>query len=236
MDYIKDKKGFATSLFEEAFGKNADDILENWKDYTSMVPRGSITNMLAAYKYSQDFKEELDFYGFLCFWLACHDRSTWASELAYYEEALRYCKQTDLKTCIQKNYEYSKELHEKRTYEGVHPSAQGRIEGIEKIAAVYGYEDWTLHDAEVKSISYDRDNNTLDIEVDTYIDQWAADNKSHIIPFHFSGILMMEINMDYGNDYFWTTHIYVDNNYIYAEFESANLRVCSKNLSIGDVE
>ena len=58
MDYITDKKAFATSLFEEAFGVSVDHVLSNWKDYTSMVPAGSTTNMLAAYKYAQDFKFE----------------------------------------------------------------------------------------------------------------------------------------------------------------------------------
>lgn len=235
MDYITDKKAFATSLFEEAFGASVDHVLINWKDYTSMVPAGSTTNMLAAYKYAQDFKEELDFYGFLCFWLAYNVQDLRSSKLSFCEEALKYCKQSDMRKDIEWNYNYSKAIREKESFEGIHPSAANRIEGIEKIAAVYGDDILNLHDAEVKSIVYDRDNDTLDIELDTFIPEWAVDKKCHIIPFHFSNILSMEIDMDYGNDYVWTTHIYVDNEYIFVEFESAHLKIGSKNLSIGDI-
>lgn len=235
MDYIKDKKGFATSLFEEAFGDSVSNVMSNWKNFTSMVPRGSITNMLAAYKYAQDFKEELDFYGFLCFWLAYNVQDLHSSRLSYCEEALQYCKQADMRKYIEWNYNYSIAVCEKELFVGVHPSAANRIDGIEKIAAVYGRNDWSLHDAEVKSMVYDRDKDTLDIEIDTFISEWAVDKQCHIIPFHFSNILSMEINMDYGNDYVWTTHVYVDNDYIYVEFESAHLKICSKNLTIGDI-
>ena len=87
-NYITDKNGFATSLFEEAFGVPVEHVLDNWKDYTSMVPSGSITNMLESYKYAQDYKDELDFYGFLCFWLAYNVQELISSRLLYCEEAL----------------------------------------------------------------------------------------------------------------------------------------------------
>jgi len=235
-NFITDKKDFATSLFEEAFGVSFEHVLNNWKDYESIVPPGSVTNMLAAYKFAQDYKEELDFYGFLCFWLAYHVQDLRSSRLVYCEEALQYCKQPDLRKYIEWNYNYSKAIREKEYFEGVHPSANNRVKGIEKIAAVYGHNDWTLHDAEVKSMRYDRDKNTLDIEVDTFIPKWAEDNQCHIIPFQFSNILSIETDMDYGNDYFSTCHIYSENDYFYVEFESAHIKICSRNLSIGEIK
>ena len=38
-----------------------------------------------------------------------------------------------------------------------------------------------------------------------------------------------------GNDYFWTTHFYADDNYIYAVFDSAHMKICARQLTIGDI-
>ena len=235
-NYITDKKAFITSLFEEAFRAPVDKVLGNWNQYISYFFDGAITNMLAAYKYAQSCKEELPFYSFMCFWLACHDMYQRWHKVAYYEEALKYCRQLDLKTDIELNYQLVKAESEKSSFEGLHPSAAHRINGIEKITAVYGHDDWTLHDAEIKNMVYDRDKDILDIEVDTFIPDWATDKRCHIIPFHFSNILSIEADMDYGNDYFSTCHIYSENDYIYVEFESAHIKICSRELSIGDIK
>lgn len=231
-EHITDKRSFVVSLFEEAFGQTADEVLKNWDELTSVEMDGSKTNMQMAYRYAQEFKDELDFYGFMCFWLAIHNR--WC-KLPYYEEALKYCKQPDIKACVETNYNLAKSASEKESYDGLHPSAYGRIEGIEKIAGVYGRDDWTMHDAEVKSIVYDRDKMTLDIEVDTCIPQWAADGEWHIIPFHFSDVLSIEADLEMGNDYFWTTHFYADDNFIYVVFDSAHMKICARQLTIGDI-
>lgn len=232
--YITDKKAFSTALFEEAFGKTVNEVLTNWNDYISLFLGGSLTNMLTAYKYAQQDKDELEFYSFLCFWLACHDRNTLTSQSSYYEEALKYCKNPELKKNIELNYSFVKEYLEKDTYVGIHPSAINRIDGLEKLKPFFS-EGCCLHDSEVKDIKYDRDKDLLDINIDTFIPEWSDDNKCHIIPFHFSDLLSVEINMDYGNDYVQESHIYADENYIYAVFDSAYLKICSKNLSIGDI-
>ena len=208
-EYITDKKAFSTALFEEAFGKSVNEVLDNWDRYISLCRGGSLTNMLAAYKYAQQVKEDLVFYSFLCFWLACHDGKTYRSKSEYYKEALAYCKDPGLKKDIELNYNLVKESFEKESYVGIHPSAVNRIEGIEKLKPFFS-EGRCLHDAEVKKIFYDRDRNTLDIDIDTFIPEWSDDNKCHIIPFHFSGLFNVETDMDYGNDYIWESRIYAD--------------------------
>lgn len=232
--FITDKKAFTTALFEEAFGKTVNEVLSHWDRYISLFLEGSLTNMLAAYKYAQQNKDELDFYSFMCFWLACHDRNTLTSKFEYYKEALAYCKDPELKKDIEINYNLVKERIEKGTYVGIHPSAANRIEGIEKLKPFFN-DGCCLHDAQFKNMVYDRDKNTLDIEIDTCIPEWADDNKCHLIPFHFSDLLSVEADMDYGNDYVHESHIYADENYIYVEFDSVYLKICSRHLSIGYV-
>lgn len=233
--FITDEKAFTTALFEEAFGETINEVLFHWDRYISLFLAGALTNMLAAYKYAQQDKDELEFYSFLCFWLACHDRNTLTSKLEYYKEALEYCKDLELKKDIEINYSLVKERLEKEIYTGIHPSATNKIVGIEKLKPYYGDGKWNLHDAEVKNMVYDRDKNTLDINIDTCIPEWSDDNKCHIIPFHFSDLLRVEADMDYGNDYVYESRIYADENYIYAEFDSVYLKICSRYLSIGDV-
>lgn len=237
-NYISDGKGFVTSLFQEAFSKSVDEILSNWDANSNICAPGAMTNMLAAYKFSQSFKDELPFYSFLCFWLACHDNNShfWTYKSEYYEEALAYCKDPDMNKYIKSNYDIAKEHHEKDICEGIHESVKNSIVGIEKLKPFYGEGKWNLHDAEVKNMVYDRDKNSLDIYIDTFIPEWSEDNKCHIIPFHFTNLISMEINMDYGNDYVYESRIYMNNNYIYAEFDSAYLKICSRKLSIGKIE
>ena len=231
--FITDEKAFTTALFEEAFGETVNEVLSHWDRYISLFLAGALTNMLAAYKYAQQDKDEFEFYSFMCFWLACHDRNTLTSKLEYYKEALEYCKDLELKKDIEINYSLVKERLEKEINTGIHPSAVDRIDGIERLKPFYS-DGGCLHDAEVKNIVYDRDKNTLDIdvEINTCIPEWFDGFKNYIIPFHFSNLLTMEIDMDYGNDYVWESHIYVDNDYICAEFESAHLKISSKNLFI----
>jgi hypothetical protein len=232
--FITDKKAFTTALFEEAFGKTVNEVLSHWDHYTSLFLGGALTNMLAAYKYAQQDKDELEFYSFMCFWLACHDRNTLTPKSEYYKEALEYCKDSELKKDIELNYNLVKERLEKETHIGIHPSAANRIVGIEKLKPFFS-GGCCLHDAEVKSMVYDRDKNILDIDIDTCIPEWSDDNKCHIIPFRFSDLLSVEVDMDYGNDYVHESHIYADDNFIYAMFDSVYLKICSRHLSIGDV-
>lgn len=230
--FITDKKAFTTALFEEAFGKTVNEVLSHWNRYISLFLGGSLTNMLTAYKYAQQDKDELEFYSFMCFWLACHDRITLTSKFEYYKEALEYCKDPELKKDIELNHNLVKERLEKETFTGIHPSAANRIDGIDKLKPFFS-DGCGLHDAEVKSIVYNRDKNTLDIDIDT--SGWSDDSKCHIIPFHFYDLLSVEADMDYGNDYVYESHIYADENYIYAMFDSVYLKICSRHLSIGDV-
>jgi hypothetical protein len=44
-----------------------------------------------------------------------------------------------------------------------------------------------------------------------------------------------ETNLEVGNDYIWTGRIYLLNDFLYVEFESAHLKVSSKQLAIGKV-
>ena len=74
--FITDEKAFTTALFEEAFGETVNEVLSHWDRYISLFLAGALTNMLAAYKYAQQDKDEFEFYSFMCFWLACHDRNT----------------------------------------------------------------------------------------------------------------------------------------------------------------
>lgn len=43
------------------------------------------------------------------------------------------------------------------------------------------------------------------------------------------------MDLDAGNDYIWTSRIYLLNDYLYVEFESAHLKISSKQLTIGKI-
>lgn len=230
-EYITDQKAFVTSLFEQAFGKRIDYVLKHWKDYLNMVPSGADTLLDMAYLFAQDLdKENLAFYSFLCYWHACRHWHRNSVKMDYYREALRYCQNLEMHTDIMYNFLIAKKLLEKETSTGISQAAAVLIEGVERLRPFYSADSGCLHDAQVSRMAYDRDKNTLEIDIDS-----KGDGILCTIPFRFSELLRVEADIDYGNDYVWQSRIYEDNGFICVEFESAHLRIASRRLSIGEI-
>lgn len=233
-EYITDQKAFVTSCFEQAFGKRFDYVLKHWKDYLNMVPSGADMLLDMAYLFAQDLdKEKIAFYSFLCYWHACRHWHRNSRKMEFYSEALQYCQDNKMRKDIELNYQFDKERLDKETCQGIDPGAIPLIEGVQRLQPYYAENCGRLHDAQVKRMAYDRDKATLDIDMEFYsVDD---DCKKIIIPFHFIGLLSVEGNMDYGNDYVWESRIYEYNGYIYVEFISVYLKVASRRLSIGEI-
>ena len=235
--YLPDPCGLVVSLVEDVFVKSIDEVLAHWKDLRSVVPSGSLHKMGAAYWFAQSVKDQLPCYGFICMWMAYHacDRWAYATEKHYYEEAIKYSHDEDIRQDIQRNYEYFlKKIELERTV-GIATEAAERIVGVDKLQDFYGEDEWNLHDAVVESMSYHRENNTLEIVVDTQIAAWSKDNHEHTIQFLFSDLIKIEADIDRGNDYMDESRIYIYNGLIVAEFISAHMIVTAKNLTIGEI-
>ena len=235
--YISDPCGLVVSLVEDVFDKSIDEVLTHWKDLWSFVPSGSLNKMGAAYLFAQSVKKQLPCYGFICMWMAYHARDNWAyaPKKLYYEEAIKFSHCEDMRQDVQRNYEYFLMRIEKERTVGIAPEAAERIVGIDKLQDFYGEDEWNLHDAVVESMSYHRENNTLEIIVDTQIAAWSKDNHEHTIQFLFSDLIKIEVDIDRGNDYMDESRIYIYNGFIVAEFISAHMIVTASKLTIGKI-
>ena len=235
--YISDPCMLVITLVEDVFDKTIDDVLARWKELTSYAPSGSLHKMGAAYLFAQELKERPSCYGFICMWMAYHARDSWAyaPKKFYFEEAIKYSHCEEMRNDIQYNYDsFLKQIAMERTT-GIAPEAKERIIGVDKLQDFYGEDEWNLHDAVIGSMSYHREDDALEVIVDTQIAAWSKDNLTHTIQFLFSGLLRIETDIDYGNDYMAESRIYIDNGYIVAEFESAHLKVTANKLSIGEI-
>lgn len=235
--YISDPCGLVVSLVEDVFDKSIDEVLSSWKNLWSFVPSGSLHKMGAAYLFAQSVKDQLPCYGFICMWMALHARDRWAyaTEKHYYEEAIKYAHSEDMRKDIQRNYEYVLQRVANERTVGIAPEAAVRIVGVDKLQDFYGEDEWNLHDAVVESMSYHRENNTLEIIVDTQIAAWSKDNHEHTIQFLFSDLVKIEADIDRGNDYMDESRIYIYNGFIVAEFISAHMIVTASKLTIGEI-
>lgn len=236
LQYINDIQGYIKALFEEAIGLPIDEMEADWKEFINTKTSDSVSKMTMAYELSQPYKEELPFYGLLCMKLCfcLYRQDAFKKEL--YEQAIQYLHHPELLETTKKNQEYFlRRLTAERT-EGIQPEAMAHIQGVERLNSLMGDGQWNFHDGVIHSMEYDRENEKLTIVIDTYCRTWSeSGDETYLVPFHFSDSITIEGEIECGNDYIWTSRIYLLNDWIYVEFESAHLKISSKKLSIGEI-
>ena len=87
--YITDVKGYIQALFEDAAGLSVAEMEKDWKEFLNTKSSDSVSKMDLAYELAQPYKEDIPFYGLLCFKLCCclYRKDHQKKEL--YEEAVK---------------------------------------------------------------------------------------------------------------------------------------------------
>lgn len=236
INYITDIKGYVKALFEDAVNLSVTDMEADWVEFLNTKTSDSVSKMELAYELAQPYKEELPFYGLLCFKLCCclYREDNKRKEL--YEEAVKYLHNPIFLQSAQKNQHYFLERYDAERIDGMQEEAAKRIKHVERLEPFMGDGCWNFHDAVIHKMKYEREKDKLTVVIDTYCRTWSeSGDETYLVPFVFTNCVNIEMDLDAGNDYLWTSRIYLLNDYIYVEFESAHLKVSSKQLSIGKV-
>ena len=69
--YITDVKGYIQALFEDAVGLSVVEMEKDWKEFLNTKTSDSVSKMDLAYELAQPYKDEIPFYGLLCYKLCC---------------------------------------------------------------------------------------------------------------------------------------------------------------------
>ena len=153
-----------------------------------------------------------------------------------YEEAVKYLHHPEILKSAQRNQLFFLERFHAEYIEGIQEEALKRIKHVERLQPFMGDDQWNFHDGVIHEMKFDREKDRLTVIVDTYCITWSdSGSETYLVPFIFTDCVNIEMDLDAGNDYIWTSRIYLLNDYLYVEFESAHLKVCSKQLAIGKI-
>lgn len=228
-DYIIDRAALVVALVEKAFHRSEEELLNNWEEYTSFCPPWSEHLMKAAYVLAEPVKKQLRCYGFICMWMAYHAGEWYATKTGYYEEAIKYSHDEEMRKDIQRNFDYYKRQLEQESTTGISAAARDKIEGLELLEPFFGEDKWNLHDATVIRMDYDRERGRLCVLVDTQIAQWSYDGHTHTIMFTCEDVVRMKTDLEPQNDYVDEANIYSDGNFVVLNLGAVGLTVtCSK--------
>lgn len=199
-NYIKDKKKLIEVLFEEAFGVGIDVLVDRWQDYTNMgLSVAKVGKLLFAYQLAQEYKEELSFYPYLAFQVACHHDFPWDRfEHDVLIDLLPFCHDKKLLA----ETEHAIRSIEKRWNDedgyGFKEEAKPFVENLQVLYDALG-EDVTLHDAVVTSVNYDRNEESATVIIDTF-NSWE-NHRPSLVTLRFNDILDIHWNADISSDY-----------------------------------
>ncbi len=235
-DYITDVRGYIQALFEDAVGLPIVEMEKNWKEFLNTKSSDSVSKMELAYELAQPYKEEIPFYGLLCYKLCCCLYRKDHLEKELYEEAVKYLHHPELLKSAQRNQRYFLERFHAEYIEGIQEEAIKRIKHVERLQPFMGDDKWNFHDGIIREMRFDREKDRLTVIVDTYCRTWSdSGNETYLVSFIFTDCVNIEMDLDAGNDYIWTSRIYLLNDFLYVEFESAHLKVSSRQLTIGKI-
>lgn len=234
--YITDVKGYIQALFEDAVGLPVVEMEKNWKEFLNTKSSDSVSKMELAYELAQPYKEEISFYGLLCYKLCCCLYRKDHQEKELYEEAVKYLRHPEILKDAQINQRFFLERFHAEYIEGIQEEALKRIKHVERLQPFMGDDQWNFHDGVIHEMRFDREKDRLTVVIDTYCRTWSdSGNETYLVPFIFTDCVNIEMDLDAGNDYIWTSRIYLLNDFLYVEFESAHLKVSSKQLAIGKI-
>ena len=152
------------------------------------------------------------------------------------EEAVKYLHHPEVLKSAQLNQCYFLERFHAEFIEGIQEEALKRIKHVERLQPFMGDDQWNFHDGIIREMRLDREKDRLTVIVDTYCRTWSdSGDETYLVPFIFTDCVNIEMDLDAGNDYIWTSRIYLLNDFLYVDFESANLKVSSRQLTIGKI-
>lgn len=109
--------------------------------------------------------------------------------------------------------------------EGIADSVRNKIDGVEILDKYYGYQTGNLHDAEVKRINYDMEDNSIELVVQPC-------NSNDYLKFRFTQIFSVEWDTTQFCMYVAVSRIYRELNSLVAEFDNVYFSVCCKHLEV----
>lgn len=237
--YIKDKKKLIEALYEESFGVSIDALTEKWKDFTGLsLSAAKEGKLLFAYHLAQEFKEELAFYPYLAYQVACHHDFPWGEfEHDVLVDMLPYCHNEELKHHAERAIcSIEARIEDEYNRVGFTDEAKPYVQNLQMLYDALG-EEVTLHDAVVCKIDYDREQERATVLIDTWT-CWDGHRASYVT-LRFDGILDIKWDADISSDYasdFVCYHLNQCGGCIVFLIRSVDFRVSCKSMTVLSVE
>lgn len=112
------------------------------------------------------------------------------------------------------------------------PRCRSLIDGIENLELFLGDEDmYNLHDSEITTLHWDKDNCALDVSVQVIGSSYSVDWCDSFLDFHFDHVISLHVRYDdYG--YIDDFSIKRERRWITAIFNCEDVEVTSSHLTI----
>ena len=144
--YITDVKGYIQALFEDAVGLSVVEMERDWKEFLNTKASDSVSKMDLAYELAQPYKDEIPFYGLLCFKLCCCLYNKDHQKKKLYEKAVKHLRHPEILKSAQLNQRYFLERFHAEYIKGIQEEALKRIKHVERLQPFMGDDQWNFHD------------------------------------------------------------------------------------------